>query len=183
MSTPRLTVYYSSRDCDYYKLGLVIAYSLLTSYGIRRSVRVVIDAVCRGVATRLVVDGSRVRHLRMDQDSLEGFVKRGLEGRMRGVRVIRPSGMVFETCLALQPSDEPVAIARLWRVAPPLRKLNAIVLSQGVATCKNVVMLEGFEGMEAWLIVAALFIMLDRWYGGASHERGSKPNRKDTTYT
>ncbi len=178
MAAPSLTIYYNARNCNYYELGLVIAYSLLTSYGIRRSIRVIIDAVCHGVATRLIVDGHRVRHLRMDQDSLEGFVKRSLEGRMRGVRVTRPSSIGFETCLFVEGHGEPVVTARLWGIPPLLRKLDAIILSKGVVKCKDIVALEGLGGIDAWFIVATLLIMLDRWYRGASYRRGNKPDRE-----
>ena len=158
-------------------VGLVIGYSLLTSYGIRRDTRVITDLVYRGVSVRLVVDGRRVRHLRMDADSLAGFVRRALQGKLRGVTVTRPSIVNADVCLYLE--DEQLSIQDADVVLlPALRNANIVIfpgVDDSLLSCRHIVNVELVGNIVIWFRAGVVQMMMDRWlYGRDGGARGTR---------
>ena len=156
-----------------YHAGLVVAYTLLLSNSIRRDTRVVLDLVYRGVSTRLDIRGGRVRHLRLDYSSLTGFMRRAIQGRIRGVVVTRPEPLNAHTCIWVGGGYTGVVDA--WTpLPPPLRSAPTIVYARGGTPriqCGRVVGILG-KGLKPWLLLGVVQAMLDRWEYGAREARG-----------
>jgi hypothetical protein len=81
-----------------------IAGSLLLSHGIRRDT----VAVVRLKDLWLIAPGDRVRHLRPDEETLEGWVKAVLKGANLGVTMVRakPSYEGYRVCLCFCSDSE-----------------------------------------------------------------------------
>lgn len=152
---------------DLYHVGLLIAYSLLLSNSIRRDTTVIVDMRYKSIATRLTVDGRKVRHLRMDAASLTGFVRKALRGRIRGVSLSSPTPLKARLCLyaAGRPSIDWDASTQL--VCPAIRGLKTIMIvlvdnDVGMVSCRYRVACN-VPLEKVWLKAAVIQLMLDRW--------------------
>jgi hypothetical protein len=94
----RVHVYTNPEDA--LDVAKFIAGSLLLSHGIRRDT----VAVVRLKDLWLIAPGDRVRHLRPDEETLEGWVKAVLKGANLGVTMVRakPSYEGYRVCLSLE---------------------------------------------------------------------------------
>jgi len=167
---PRRLVYYGIERWEPLRIGLVIAYSLLLSNSVRKDTRVIVDTIYRGYETRLVVDRS-VRHLRLDEDSLRGFVISAVKGRLRGVKVTKPAPMGGVYCITCNNDG---LDARL--PLPSMRtgaEVAVILGNSRYFRCWHVVEVEACRGLPEWLAVGVLQVLLDRVLGyGAGGARG-----------
>ncbi len=168
---PLRIVYYNAGRVDdetrLYYVGLVIAYSLLLSNSIRRDAMVVVDLAYRGVETRLIVRGWRVKHLRLDASSLLGFVKKALAGRIRGVAVTAPTGTISaQLCIDLgEAAWLRLTDAIVPGFCPALRASGSIALlltSSSMLTCRYRVSCS-LKLDKIWLRVGVAQLMLDWW--------------------
>jgi hypothetical protein len=96
----RVHVYADPRDL--LDVARFIAGALLLSHGIRRDT----VAVVKLGDSWLVAPGDRVRHLRPDEETLEGWIKAVLRGAMLGVVMVKskPSYDGYRVCLSLEGS-------------------------------------------------------------------------------
>ncbi len=124
--------------------------SLLLSHGVRRDAAAVFEHSGRYV----VVSGERVRHLRPDQDSAEGYIRAVLHGKASHLgAVIKDELPLHEPCLNVTISDG----ADIFGL--DLRKYNSFIYGGRLDECDT-----GFIGSELPLqaLPAVVNILLDR---------------------
>ena len=139
-----------------YEAGVFIASSLLVSHGVRRDSAAL---VARGDYW-LVARGDRVRHLRPDADSLEGWVRAVLRGRPLGASVCPRGSLAPRITLRVCTSGGDVlGIGEaLARAKPPY-----VLEYREVGGCDASL---GASWMPLHLAPAVVNVVIDRVLGG-----------------
>ncbi len=142
--------YVDRGECGFESLlraGLVAAHSVIVSYDVRRFVCVEAYARLEGCRwARLVVDGSRVRGLSVQEPALEGLLRSLLRGD-------RWPGLLLET---VQGPREPSGCVSV-----------ADILGGSIGGCPGCVYVEPVVGVfTAWWAAAAAMVALDERCGG-----------------
>ncbi len=173
MSITRI-IYFWVKPWDPLKAGLVAAYSLLLSNSIRRDTLVVIDTVYRGVETRLMING-RIRHLRLDEDSLRGLMEKAVRGKIGRVRVTKPSRVKHNVCLSCVRDGvcrDSVSVVSVRRFSP----VPIIVSWSNYIRCAYCIAVDACKSLPPWLSVGVLQLMLDRVLPREHRERRARDN-------
>lgn len=149
----RLHVYLDPEDeLDVAKF---FAGSLLLSHGIRRDT----VAVVRFKGLWLIARGDKVRHLRPDEETLEGWIKAVLRGSNLGVEVseFKPSYVGFVVCLG----DNGLPLSELVR----LPKAEGYTVVYGLETQCDI-RFRRLRELKVYMLAPLINIVIDNIYSG-----------------